>query len=238
MTKSHTIVLLGGSGLGPWAWQRVTPILNASGLFTLTPQLRATGDDATPAGEVSLVDWIDDVTDFFADQELHDVTLVAHSFAGYVAAGVLGRGTGRIRTAVFLDGVLPQPGRPWFEVMGPAVEQFMSSLASDGAIPWFTREQLDQLYPGHGISNADYAWMQPQLTPQPVATYAQPAITEPISPGGARLAYARCLRTTPRAADITENSPGWTILSLDTGHWPMITDPKATAQAINELARR
>jgi hypothetical protein len=29
MTNAHTVVLLGGSGLGPWAWQRVTPILNA-----------------------------------------------------------------------------------------------------------------------------------------------------------------------------------------------------------------
>ncbi len=32
MTNTHTIVLLGGSGLGPWAWGGVTPILNARGL--------------------------------------------------------------------------------------------------------------------------------------------------------------------------------------------------------------
>ena len=113
----------------------------------------------------------------------------------------------------------------------------MSGLASDGAIPWFTREQLDQLYPGHGISNADYAWMQPKLTPQPIATYAEPAITQPLCPGGPRLAYVRCLRTTPPAADIGENSSGWAFRTLDTGHWPMVTDPAATAQVIDELAR-
>ncbi len=237
MTNAHTIVLLGGSGLGPWAWQRVTPILNAGGLVTLTPQLRATGDDRTPPAQVSLVDWIGDVTDFVADHGLQDVTLVAHSFAGYVAAGVLGRDTSRVRTAVFLDGVLPQPDRSWFDVMGPDVETFMSELAREGAIPWFTREQLDQLYPGHGITNDDYAWMQPQLTPQPVATYTEPAITEPLSPGGPRLAYVRCLRTTPPAADIRENSASWTFRTLDTGHWPMITDPATTAQVIDELAR-
>lgn len=237
MTNAPAIVLLGGGGLGSWAWERVTPILDARRFSTLTPELPATGDDTTLATEVSLVDWIDYVTVFVAAEDHQDVTLVAHSFAGYVAAGVLARDVGRIRTAVFLDAVLPHPGKSWFDVMGPAVERFMSGLASDGAIPWFTREQLDQLYPGHGISGADYAWMQSKLTPQPIATYARPAIAEPLDTAGARLAYVRCLRTTPPAADISENSPGWTFRTLDTGHWPMITDPAATAQAIEALAR-
>ncbi|MER7004882.1 alpha/beta fold hydrolase [Dactylosporangium sp. NPDC000555] len=238
MTDTHTIVLLGGSGLGPWAWQRVIPVLDARGFRTLAPQLRATGEDATPAAKVSLGDWIDDITGFLADHELSDVTLVAHSFAGYVAAGALARDAGAIRTAVFLDAVLPQPGTSWFEVMGPGVEQYMTGLAIDGAIPWFTGEQLDQVYPGHGISNDDFAWMRSKLTPQPIATYAEPAIAEPLETTRAKLAYVRCLRTTPPAADIAEDSPGWTFRALDAGHWPMITHPDATARAIEELARR
>jgi pimeloyl-ACP methyl ester carboxylesterase len=213
----------------------VTPILRARRLRTLTPELPATGDDRTPAAEVSLIDGIDDVTGVLAAQDRQDVTLVAHSFAGYIAAGVLARDTGRIRTAVFLDAVLPQPGRSWFDAMGPDVERFMSGLASDGAVPWFTREQLDQLYPGHGISEADHAWMRSRLRPQPILTYARPAITEPLDPAGARLAYVRCLRTTPPAATIDESSAGWAFRTLDTGHWPMITDPVATAQVIGEL---
>jgi pimeloyl-ACP methyl ester carboxylesterase len=238
MTDAHTIVLLGGSGLGPWAWERVTPILNGHGFRTLTPELPATGDDGTPAADVSLIDWIDDVTDLLAAQHQPDVTLVAHSFAGYIAAGVLARGAGRIRVAVFLDAMLPQPGRSWFDVMGPAVERLMSGLAGNGAVPWFTREQLDQLHPRHGISEADYAWMRSKLRPQPIATYARPAITAPLDPAGARLAYVRCLRTTPPAADVSEHSPGWAFRTLGTGHWPMITDPAATAQVIEELARQ
>lgn len=234
MTNPPTIILLGGSGLGPWAWERVAPLLNARGLRTLTPGLRATGDDCTPASEVSLADWIDDVTEFLAAQQ-HELTLVAHSFAGYVAAGALARDASRIRTAVFLDAVLPKPGKSWFDVSGPAVEQFMTGLANNGAIPWFTREQLDQLYPGHGISEADYAWMQAKLTAQPLATYAQPAIAEPLDPAVTRLSYVRCLRTAPPAADINADRPGWTFRTLDAGHWPMITNPEATTQVIAEL---
>lgn len=215
----------------------MAPILSTDEILTLTPQLRATGVDGTPPAEVSLTDWIDDVTTFLTDRNLQDVTLVAHSFAGYVAAGVLERDSGHIRTAVFLDALVPQPGRSWFETMGSAVEQYMSSLAENGAIPWFTHDQLDQLYPGHGISDTDYVWMKPKLTPQPVSTYNESAITEPLSPGGTRLAYVRCLHTTPPAAEITETSPGWEFRTLDTGHWPMITNPAATARVIKELAQ-
>lgn len=103
MTSPTTIVLLGGSGLGPWTWERVTPILDARGLRVLTPQLRATGDDATPAAEVSLLEWVHDVAGFLAAQDRQDITLVAHSFAGYVAPGVLASQADRSK---------PNPSRP------------------------------------------------------------------------------------------------------------------------------
>lgn len=209
-----TIVLLGGGGLGPWAWERVMQHLPAD---TRTPDLSG----------ATLDDWIDRAV----DADLTDVTLVAHSFAGYVAAGALARHPDRIRTVLFLDAVLPQPGRSWFDVMGPAVEDFMRTIAVDGAVPWFTYEQLDQMYPGHGISAADFAWMQPHLTAQPIATYDQPAITEPMNP--AKLLYVRCLHTTPPAAPDIEPDR-----SLDTGHWPMITHPEETAGVIAELSLR
>lgn len=236
MTIATAIVLLGGSGLGPWAWKRVRPILESRDFRVLTPQLRATGNDGTPGAEVSLLDWVHDVIGFLAVHDLRDTTLVAHSFAGYVAAGVLAAEAARIRTAVFLDAVLPEPGRSWFDAMGPDVERFMSGLAENSAIPFFTREQLDQLYPGHGISTADWRWMRPQLRAQPLATYTQPAISEPLNPAITRLAYVRSLRTSPPAADISASTPGWTLSTLDTGHWPMITDPAGTAQVIEELA--
>jgi pimeloyl-ACP methyl ester carboxylesterase len=207
-----TIVLLGGSGLGPWAWERVTPHLPDD---TRTPDLNG----------ATLDDWVEQAV----DADLTDVTLVAHSFAGYVAAGVLARRPHRIRTVILLDAVLPQPNRSWFDVMGGDVEAFMRSIAVDGAVPWFTREQLDQLYPAHGITAADFAWMRPRLRAQPIATYARPAITRPTDPR--RLTYVRCLRTTPPAAP--EIDPDRT---LDAGHWPMITHPEETATVITELS--
>ena len=235
MNAPGPIVLVGGSGLGPWAWNRVTPILHQRGLTVITPQLRATGDDRTAPATVTLTDWINDLT---ADvNRLADVTLVAHSFAGYVAAGALSQVADRLRSVIFLDAVLPHPGASWFEVMGSATEGFMRSIAQDGAIPWWTRDQLDQMYPDNGITQTDLAWLHERVTPQPINTYAQPAIDQPIETlaAGVRLHYVKCLRTHPRAAPITSDTPGWTMSTIDSSHWPMITDPEHTAQRIIEV---
>lgn len=227
MNANNPVVLVGGSGLGPWAWDRVTPILTDHRFHTVTPKLR----DQTPAETVSLDDWVEDVSTELTGH----ATLVAHSFAGYVAAAVLERHPHSIRRLILIDAVLPQPDRSWFDVMGPDVEAFMKSLAHDAAIPWFSREQLDQLYPGHGITDADYAWMRQHLTAQPIGTYAQPAIKEPLSTFTANVAYVRCLHTTPPAADALPEEFGWDYRTLDTGHWPMITNPAETAQVIMDL---
>ncbi|WP_156761951.1 alpha/beta fold hydrolase [Microbacterium karelineae] len=234
MTANSPIVLLGGGGLGPWAWERVAPILNGHGLHTTTPQLRTTGDDSTPAATIGLDDWVEDVSEALAGHA--GATLVAHSFAGYVAAAVLERRPHSIRQLILIDAVLPQPGKSWFDVMGADVAAFMTSMAHDGAIPWFSREQLDQLYPENGIGDADFDWMQRHLTAQPIGTYMQTAVDEPLTATDTAVAYVRCLRTSPPAADVSVELLGWSCRTLDAGHWPMITHPAETARVIMELA--
>ncbi|GMA25614.1 esterase [Luteimicrobium album] len=232
MTTPGPIVLVGGGGLGPWAWNRVTPLLQQHGLTVVTPQLRATGNDETLPSSIALSDWIDDLATEVG--RLEGVTLVAHSFAGYVAAGALHRIAGHLRSVIFLDAVLPQPSASWFEVMGSRTEDFMRSVARDGATPWFTRDQLDQMYPNNGITDQDLAWLHEHVTSQPIGTYAEHAIEQPIQTLAAnvRLHYVRCLRTNPPVAPDTDSTDGWIMSTIDSSHWPMVTAPEDVARAI------
>lgn len=237
MTTPGPIVLVGGGGLGPWVWNRVIPLLQQNGLTVVTPQLRATGNDETPPASVTLSDWIDDLTTEVG--RLEDVTLVAHSFAGYVAAGALSRVARQLRSVIFLDAVLPQPNASWFEVMGSHTENFMRSIARGGATPWFTRDQLDQMYPNNAITQQDLAWLDEHVTPQPIGTYAEPAIEQPIETlaTNVRLHYVRCLRTNPPAAPDADSRTGWSMSVIDSSHWPMVTAPDDVAKAIIEVAQ-
>ena len=72
--------------------------------------------------------------------------------------------------------------------MGPDVERFMSELTENTAILFVTREQLDQLYPGHGICETHWEWIQPKLRSQRLATNAHLAISRPLNPVATRLA--------------------------------------------------
>ncbi|MGL4340056.1 MAG: alpha/beta fold hydrolase [Rhodoglobus sp.] len=233
MNDNNTVALVGGSGLGPWAWERVTPILTEHGRHVITPQFRTSGDRQAGKTSVTLDNWIEDLSAALADYD--GVTVVAHSFAGYVAAAVLERHPRQIKKLIYIDAVLPQPGKSWFEVMGPEVTAFMMGLAQDGAIPWFSKQQLDQLYPEHGITHTDFTWMQSHLLPQPVSTYTQSAIAKSLDSTTASVAYVQCINTYPSAADLTDFA-GWDHRILNTGHWPMITNPAETAQVILELS--
>jgi pimeloyl-ACP methyl ester carboxylesterase len=199
----------------------------------LTPKLRTGDDGEGDAAGITLDDWVEDIVSTLPQGD--DAVLVAHSFAGYVAAAVAERHPARVRRIIFLDATLPFPGKSWFDVAGPDVTDFMTAMASDGQIPWFSREQLDQLYPEHGISEADFAWMQSKLSAQPIGTYGEPAIERPLRSLRSTIAYVRCLNTAPPAADSSEFLDAESR-TLGTGHWPMITDPAETARIILELA--
>jgi pimeloyl-ACP methyl ester carboxylesterase len=234
MPRSIT-ALLGGGGLGPWAWDRVTAVLNARGIETSALQLRGTGNDPTLPNTLSLLDWIDDLALALRNLGPANITLVAHSFSGYVAAGLLERSPSMLTSVTFLDAVLPEPGRSRFETLGADAEQAMRKLSINDAIPFFTRDQLDALHPNHGITDPDWEWMQPQLSPVPVAMFAETPTTRPLDPARTPLAYVRCLGTNPAMAEIDASSPGWKFRTLDTGHWPMISNPVALADIIAEL---
>lgn len=234
---STVIVLIGGGGLGPWVWDRVVPTLEREGFDVHTPELRGTGGDLTAPADISLDDWVEDVVSYLAIENLAEVTLVVHSFAGYLAAGVLARVKERIANAVFLDALIPEPGRSWFDVMGGEAESFMRAIALDGATPWFSRQQLDQFYPEHGLSEADLVWMLPLVTDQPIGTYAQPASAASLTESNAVLHYVRCVKTAPPVANANGLGGEWIVSTLDAGHWPMLTTPEAAAHLIANLAR-
>jgi pimeloyl-ACP methyl ester carboxylesterase len=185
---------------------------------------------------VTLSDWIDDLVEELSGHR--EAILLAHSFAGYVAAGAMKRAAAHLRSVIFLDAVIPRPGASWFESMGPETEQYMRSIARDGATPWFSRPQLDQMYPDNQLTDADLSWMQAHVTAQPIGTFTQPADDQPLETRakGIRLHYVKCLRTNPPAASISDGAPGWTMSSIDSSHWPMVTAPEDTAKLIVDVA--
>src|SRR3954470_16604081 len=135
MPTQHTYVLVHGAWHDGRVWDRVAALLTAGGHRVLTPSLTGHGDKARLLGPgVGLTTHVDDVVGLVLDQDLKDVVLVGHSYAGMVVSGAANRIPDRVSRLVYLDAMVPVHGENAIDVM--PVTQVMIDRAATTAEPW------------------------------------------------------------------------------------------------------
>jgi pimeloyl-ACP methyl ester carboxylesterase len=106
-----TFVLVPGGWHGAWCYREVTTLLRGRGHAVFALTLTGLGDRAHLAHPgVGLQTHIEDVVSAIEAEELSDVILLGHSYAGFVIAGTAERLPDRIRSLVFLDATVPRDG--------------------------------------------------------------------------------------------------------------------------------
>lgn len=127
---ARTFVLITGAWHGGWAWRPVATRLRADGHAVHTPTLPglADGDDPTAW---HLSDVVDYVVDYVEQRDLRDVTLVAHSWGGYPAAGAAPRLVDRLEKLVFWSALVPAPGRAFVDEIPAESRAFFDGLAAE-----------------------------------------------------------------------------------------------------------
>jgi len=125
---ASTFVLITGAWHGGWAWRPVAERLRAAGHRVLTPTLPglADGDDPTA---YSLDDVIDHVVDLVEREDLTEVTLVGHSWGGYVITGAAPRLKGRVAKVVYWSAFVPAAGRSLYDECPPHYQELFTHLA-------------------------------------------------------------------------------------------------------------
>jgi pimeloyl-ACP methyl ester carboxylesterase len=235
-----TIALVPGSGLGAWAWSRVTPTLRAAGHDVHPLTLTGAGDRAHLANpNLDLSSWITDVVAHLEVEELEDVVLVGHSFSGAVITGVAELVPERLSRVIYLDAVVLDNGQSVFDQLGPELASIFEGIAASvdgGGIPWPAEEQLDQYYGNHGLSSEDLAWIRRHVTNHPIGTYREQLATGNRAAAALPRTYVRCTAT-PTPPPVERGADGWDWAELDAGHWPMITKPSETAALLGSIAR-
>jgi pimeloyl-ACP methyl ester carboxylesterase len=112
MKNVSTFVLVHGAWHGGWCWQRVAPLLRAAGHDVHAPSLTGLGDRAHLANRaIDLETHIADICALLEMENLGDVVLVGHSYAGMVIAGVADRAAARLKRLVYVDAFVPEQGK-------------------------------------------------------------------------------------------------------------------------------
>src|SRR4029079_13757123 len=114
------IVLVPGAWLGGWAFERVTPLLEAKGHDVRPLTLTGLGDRAHLATAETGADvHVQDVVAVIEMARLDEVVLVVHSYAGMVTSGASDRTPQRLPRLVWLASQPAPDGRSLFEAFGP-----------------------------------------------------------------------------------------------------------------------
>jgi len=125
---TDTYVLITGAWHGGWAWRPVAQRLRAQGHRVLTPTLPGLHDGADPTAH-SLHDVIDYVVDFVERADLRDVSLLGHSWGGYVITGAASRLAPRLRRLVYWSAFVPAAGRCLNDEVPPHYTEMFVALA-------------------------------------------------------------------------------------------------------------
>ena len=102
-TNAKSFVLVHGSWHGGWCWREVRQRLSAGGHEVYAPTLAGQGDrrrGLTP--QLGIADHVADLTELFWFENLRDVHLVLHSYAGVLAGPVAERAAGGLASVTFL----------------------------------------------------------------------------------------------------------------------------------------
>src|SRR5919108_5734416 len=115
-----TFVLVHGAWHGGWCWIKVTRLLTDAAHAVHTPTLTGLGERAHLARpEIDLETHVQDVVALLDTEELRQVVLVGHGYAGIVISGVAARAEKRIARLVFLDACVPEPGQSLVSLLPP-----------------------------------------------------------------------------------------------------------------------
>ena len=233
-----TFVLVPGAWLGAWAWKRVVPTLEKEGHSAYPVTLTGEGERVHLASDrVGMETAIQDVLNVIRFNDLDDLVLVGHSFAGKVAAAVADRAADHVRRVLYLDGFVPDKVRT-------AQGGFPDEFPVQGSVVPLPMDFLDAV--GKDVQGADRAWFTSMATPVPVRYFRDP-ITLSARFDDVKSSYVYCtggdtlswyLSQSPgRSADeVLKAKLDGPYRIIESGHWPMITKPKELAEAMLALA--
>lgn len=230
-------VLIHGSWHGGWCWRAVARRLRDAGHEVFAPTLTGCAENAHRlAGDIDLSTHIADVTRLFFYEDLRDVVLVGHSYAGLVLDGAAPQVADRLRALVYLDAYKVPPGGKGFDI-------WPSERAAEARRQIATGELFRAPASAEFLGLDDpptAAWAMARLTPHPLKTYDEPVRYDEATTAAVARTYIHCTQGPlvgmfgPIAGALRRG--GWDVRELAAGHDAMLTRPVELATLLLAIA--
>ena len=230
---AKTYVLVHGAWHGGWCWRDVARALRAEGHTVFVPTLTGMGERShTMSRDVNLTTHITDVANLITWEELENVILVGHSYAGHILPGVADRVKSKLRHMVYVDANM---GRDGYAFLTADVIAGRAKTAIDGYLlaapaPNPTLFGVPPDHPG-------FDWVKRRLTLHSLNCLAEVVHLPNGGDAGIPKTFIRCTKgRDPNAPDpaaaIAKDKPEWKWITMDTGHDVMVTMPDELAKIL------
>lgn len=236
-----TFVLVPGAWLGAWAWEETARTLRQRGHAVVAMTLTGLADRAGQGGPGTNLDThVDDITGLVAEQDLRDVTLVAHSYAAAPVTVAAGRLGDRLERVVYVDSAPFEPGMCLLDLMPPeAVDQVREQVGDGWGLPIPPLGVLGESSSLDGLDDVQRQRLVKLATPHPFGTHTQRLAEVPDLDAAVDRVVIACHdfkrlfdAGIPLLAHL--NQPPWRRFDLATGHWPMLSTPVELAEVLDE----
>lgn len=238
------IVLVHGAWMGASSWDRVAADLRSRGLQVRAVELPGHGADPTPADRLTLAGYVDAVLAALPAQGR--AVLVGHSMAGMVISAAAERAPERIARLVYVAAYLPQNGQSLYQ---------LSSGDADSRVGRYWTQADPKAYSpatirADGIVEvfcADCSAADQQALVASHRAEAVPPLGTPVALSSARFGsvpriYVHTLKDRAVSHGLQQRmlaaaGGAARVVTLDTSHLPMLTQPRAVADVIADAAR-
>lgn len=235
-------ILVHGAWQSASTWDLVVPQLRAAGHAVYTPLLTGLGTHAHPlTADVNLTTHVQDVLSVLAYENLRNVTLVGHSYAGMIITGVPEAAPERIARLVYVDAFVPQDGQSVLDLLPAPFQQAFRAQAEAEGDGWrlkASERQLD-LWGLHDPLAREF--VRAKLCDFSLNCFAQPLALPTNAAAKLDRTYIACTAENyparvafqPFAAAAQQD--GWRYFELPTGHDCHVEMPEEFSQILLEL---
>jgi pimeloyl-ACP methyl ester carboxylesterase len=225
--KGATFVLVPGAWHGAWCWRRVADRLTSRGHKVYAMSLTGLADRSHLANDsVDMNTHVKDVVNLVKWEGLKDIVLVGHSYGGLVVTGAAEELSRDIGSIVYIDAFIPDPNQSMADIV-------KRPLPKTGFAPPFPAKAMN-------VNEADQAWVDAKMTPQPIGTYLQPVAHNGAYRKIGKKAYIRATGFNNPAFQVVyealKKEPDWKTYEFTCGHDVMVDKPAELSDLLEKLA--
>ena len=234
--KPH-FLLIHGAWHGGWVWNEISEILNYQGYSVSTPTLTGLGEKKhLLSSKITIDTFIEDVVNHIIFENLNNIILVGHSFAGSVISGVADKLKDRIQKLIYFDAVILKDGQKPFDIAPKELVKQRIELAKrfgNGiSIPAPSADAF-------GVFDVKKSLLlEEKLTPHPLSTYQSKLTIKNEIGNGIPLFYIFCNNPIYKSLESSRKvvrKLKWPIFELNAGHDAMLTHPKETLNLLMKI---